>query len=540
MASTEVSRNDPLAAGLVALRNAAWDEARACFEEAVQAAESPEAWEGLSRAAWWQGDQGETLAARESAYRAYRQAGDVCGAARMAMWVASDHLDFRGDDAVASAWLRRGQALLHDRPLCTELGYITLLEADIALLARSDPSTAEGLAREALELAREIEDAGVEVVALALLGSALVASGAVEEGFRRLEECGALAISEEFVETAAPGWALCHTVSACADVGDFARAEQWCRALHAWSAVWRARHFFGVCRTAYGDVLAVGGHWSSAEQELLSALDDLRTTRPALAAPTAVRLGRLRVRQGDLVAARALFESALPLPQAVLALGELDLAIGDASSATDAADRVLRRLGDASVLDRLPALELLARARATAGDADGADAICADLEQEATRLSTPYMRGRAHMVRAHVLSSAGDHDGARQVAEDAIDLFAGCAAPYEAAETRALLSAALEALGRHERAETEAQAAREAFVLLGVRRQTQPRGEERLSPRETDILRFVAQGLGDAQIAERLFLSPHTVHRHVANVRTKLGVSSRAAAVAHATRQGLL
>jgi DNA-binding NarL/FixJ family response regulator len=150
------------------------------------------------------------------------------------------------------------------------------------------------------------------------------------------------------------------------------------------------------------------------------------------------------------------------------------------------------------------------------------------------------MRGRARLVRAHVLSAAGEHDSARQVAEDAIDLFASCAAPYEAAETRTLLSAALEALGRHERAEAEAQTAREAFALLRVRRQAQPRGQERLSPRETDVLRFIAQGLGDAQIAERLFLSPHTVHRHVANVRTKLGVSSRAAAVAHASRQGLL
>ena len=143
---------------------------------------------------------------------------------------------------------------------------------------------------------------------------------------------------------AAPGWALCHTVSSCADIGDFARAEQWCRALHAWSAVWRARHFFGICRTAYGDVLATTGDWQAAEQELLSALQDLRTTRPALAAPTAIRLGRLRVRQGQLVEARELFESATPLPQAVLALGELDLALGDALAAADAADRVLRRV----------------------------------------------------------------------------------------------------------------------------------------------------------------------------------------------------
>src|SRR5918997_7101174 len=161
MASTAASGTDPLAAGHAALRNAAWDEARARFQEAVDAGDAPEAWEGLGRAAWWQGDQEETLAARERAYRAYREAEDVCGAARMAMWLASDQLDFRGDDAVASAWLRRGGALLRDREPCTELGYIMLLDADIALLAKSDPATAERLAREALELARGIEDVGV-------------------------------------------------------------------------------------------------------------------------------------------------------------------------------------------------------------------------------------------------------------------------------------------------------------------------------------------------------------------------------------------
>ena len=106
------------------------------------------------------------------------------------------------------------------------------------------------------------------------------------------------------------------------------------------------------------------------------------------------------MRQGDLVEARSLFEAALPLPQAILALGELDLAGGDATAAADAADRVLRRLGDASILDRFPALELLARARAAAGDGDGADAATAELESEADRLATPYMRGRARLVRA--------------------------------------------------------------------------------------------------------------------------------------------
>jgi pimeloyl-ACP methyl ester carboxylesterase/DNA-binding CsgD family transcriptional regulator len=61
-----------------------------------------------------------------------------------------------------------------------------------------------------------------------------------------------------------------------------------------------------------------------------------------------------------------------------------------------------------------------------------------------------------------------------------------------------------------------------------------------LTARETEILGLIASGLSDREIAERLVLSPHTVHRHVANVRTKLGLPTRAAAVAAAAKRGLL
>ena len=66
---------------------------------------------------------------------------------------------------------------------------------------------------------------------------------------------------------------------------------------------------------------------------------------------------------------------------------------------------------------------------------------------------------------------------------------------------------------------------------------TQP---EPLTARECEVLRLIAEGLSDREIARRLVISPHTVHRHVANVRTKLGQPSRAAAVAHAVRRELI
>ena len=65
-------------------------------------------------------------------------------------------------------------------------------------------------------------------------------------------------------------------------------------------------------------------------------------------------------------------------------------------------------------------------------------------------------------------------------------------------------------------------------------------GRKTLTPREIEILQLISTGLNNQAIAERLFISEHTVHRHVANTLTKLNVSSRSAAVAHAGRLGLL
>ena len=540
MSAGALDVTDPLAAGQAALARGDWREARACFDEAVAADEhDPDAWNGLGHAAWWLGDEQLTFAARERAFREYRERGEVRSAAGVAQWIASDNLDFRGADAIALAWLARGRELLADEDPCAELGYIVVTEADIALLAREDAQTASEQAREALEIARAVGDRGVEAVALAVLGCALLALGSTAEGFERLDESAALAVGEDFTMVAAPGWALCHTVTGCTGAGDFSRAAQWCRALHTWSENWTARHFFGVCRAAYGEVLTTAGDWATADQELSSAMADLVTTRPGLAAPTAIRLGRLRERQGRLSDARELFTSALPLPQAIVALGALDLLEDDPAAAIDAAERVLRRLDDAQVLDRLPALELLAHARCATGEIEQARTAAGEVELLGLQLATPYMRARGRLVQAHVLVAAGEHEAGRQAAEDAADLFAACAAPYEGAQAQLVLADALEKLGRTERAAAEAGAARETFRQLGARLEGGDADSE-LSPRETDILRLVARGLSDAEIAERLFLSPHTVHRHVANIRTKLRVPSRAAAVARATENQML
>jgi len=296
-------------------------------------------------------------------------------------------------------------------------------------------------------------------------------------------------------------------------------------------------------------VLATSGDWVRAEGELVAAVGDLEATRPGQASGGLARLAELRARQGRTDEARGLYQRAGA--SGLLGLGELALYAGEAADAADAAERVLRRLPPADVLGRVPALELLVRARAALGRIEEAGEAFAELDRAGARLGTPYLLGRVRLAAGRLALERGDHEEARRASEDAIDRLTESAAPYDAAVARLSLARALRALRRPESAAAQARAARDAFAALGAARELEeadtllasehpadPLGE--LSSREVEILRLVANGLGDAEIAERLVLSPHTVHRHVANVRTKLRLPSRTAAVAYAARAGLL
>jgi pimeloyl-ACP methyl ester carboxylesterase/DNA-binding CsgD family transcriptional regulator len=109
-------------------------------------------------------------------------------------------------------------------------------------------------------------------------------------------------------------------------------------------------------------------------------------------------------------------------------------------------------------------------------------------------------------------------------------------------EPGALLEASLKALGVEEGTAAASLPGREQDErpAPAAAADSADRDGEELTRRETEVLTLVANGLSDREIADRLVLSPHTVHRHVANVRTKLGLPTRAAAVAAAAKRGLL
>jgi ATP/maltotriose-dependent transcriptional regulator MalT len=167
-------------------------------------------------------------------------------------------------------------------------------------------------------------------------------------------------------------------------------------------------------------------------------------------------------------------------------------------------------------------------------------------------IGTPPIRATATALAGQLSAARGDHD-ARQHFEDAIDGFERCGARYDAAKARLTLAGLLKQDGRTDRARHEAQTALNAFRALGALADAaaaeaivegdtpmpEP-GRGLLTQRQLEILQLVAQGMSDRGIASSLVMSEHTVHRHVANILQRLNLSTRAAAVAYATRQGLL
>jgi DNA-binding NarL/FixJ family response regulator len=118
-------------------------------------------------------------------------------------------------------------------------------------------------------------------------------------------------------------------------------------------------------------------------------------------------------------------------------------------------------------------------------------------------------------------------------------------APYEIARTRVLVGDACRLLGDEEAAVLEHDAARSIFGRLGARpdlaRLEQPTTSRHgLSGRELEVLRLVAAGRTNREIAASLVISEHTVARHLQNIFAKLGISSRAAATAFAFEHDLV
>jgi LuxR family maltose regulon positive regulatory protein len=543
-------------AGDDALARGAWDEARQLFEEALAVCEGPEALEGLGVAAWWLDLADVVFSSRERAYKLYLDRNDRAAAAGVAVWIAWDTWAFRGEHAVANGWLQRARRHLEGLGDVPERAWLELREGALALFDDGDPDRAHRHAVEGIRIGRASASIDLEMLGRALQGLALVSSGAVAEGMRTLDEVNAAVVAGELTDLIAIGLSCCYMIAACNRVRDYDRAVQWCARLKAFCAKWGLKPLFAVCRTQYASVCMWRGTWLEAERELAAATDELAASRPAMTVDGLVRLAELRRRQGRLVEAAALFEQSEPHGLAALGRAELAFDRGEVREAAEQAERYLRRVLPHNRTDRAAGLDLLVRALVGHGDLAAAKTALAELQTIAALVSTVPLRAASSLASGYVAAGSGDADTARRHLEDAVDLYVQSGAPYELARARIELARTLAALGRNEaaieegeraidllselKAELELSHARALVASLAAPDAPRPADTAGLTMREIEVLRLVADGLNNQAIAGKLFVSEHTIHRHVANIFSKLGVSSRAAAVAQAARRGLL
>jgi LuxR family transcriptional regulator, maltose regulon positive regulatory protein len=569
MALTKETPDNPLYAGEISLRRSAWQEAHACFAEALHAEETPEALEGLGMASWGLNQTHRMFDSRERAYQLYRQRGDARAASRLATSLALDYLYYRGEDVIASAWLQRAHRLLKGLEPCAEVGWLAVVEALISAWIEHDFAKVKHLCHQATVLGNRLGDLDLEMLALACEGLALVSQGQVSEGMRRLDEATLAAVSGEMTVADAACTACCCLIFACEWTRDFERAVQWIHRLKGLAAHYVHPTQLHFCRIHYASLLIWQGEWEAAETELTTALVQLEASQPALAAEALVRLADLRVRQGRFAEGEHLLTQAESPPFRALAhhfclLGRASLAMAqsDAETAIHLIERFLRTVPAHNRLERVAGIELLVHAQIACNNCEGAESVLDELRGIATSTATKSLQASLRFAEGLLAAMRRNGEMARCAFEDAIDCYTQSGAPFEAAHARLELARLFMATERKQSAVALLQKALETFQQLGARpsaEQAQAYLEELntisstaaaeiqtgglLTARELEVLRLIATGHSNKRIAEALNLSVRTVERHISNIYNKIGANgsvARATATAYAYQCGLM
>lgn len=533
-----------LASARALLGRQAWDEAYELLAS-DPTAEDPAWCEALAEACWWTGRLDECIAARERAYHLYDEAGDHRGAGRSAAWLFEHHC-FRAQPSIGGGWLRRARRALADDTECPEHGQLLIRESQLAH-GNGDLDLAMERAQAAVDLGRRLRDPVLEALGLDATGRILVDRGEPAQGLALLDEAMLFAV-EGRLDPYTTGRVYCSLVSACEELGDLRRAAEWTDAVSAWAEQHPVSLFPGLCRVKRADLLQWRGEWRAAEEEARRACDELAGIHLPNAAAGFVQVGEIRRRIGDHVGAEAAFRRAEELNgQAWAGLALLRLAQGRTDAAAAIITRAVEEAG-ANKLARGKLLPVLVQVLVEKGDVEGAAAGAKDLAEVAALYESPVLLASAVMAEGRVQLARGDFGAACLALNEALRRWTELDVPYEVAATRALMGHACRRAGDEDGAEGAFSAAEAIFERLGAELDAEAARTSRagaelpagLTQREVEVLRLVAAGCTNRQIAADLHLSEKTVARHVSNIFTKIGVRSRAAATAWAFEHRLV
>jgi len=528
-----------------ALREGDWEGARTAFQEAIDDGATPEALDGLGRTLWWLGDVDGAIEHRERAYAAFRKLGDLGAAALIALWLAREHLEAVGNEPVSNGWLARAEGLLHDAGPGVEHGWLELTRGGRAFDAAHMKERAEA----ALDTARRFADPNLEASALALLGRAKLLDGEFDAGVGALDEAMVTATGGEVSDPVVFGDVCCLVTLAAEEAGELGRLMKWNEVVESYLS----RHLHGplisFCGTCGAEFFQAKGDLGMAERCLAEALEALEGTghRSRCIHPAA-KLAELRILQGRVEEAERLLMGYEDLSEALGASVAIHRLKGDHAVAAALLLRRLNQVGDTTVA--VPLLSTLVEVQLAQGNVQQAAATAERLASLAARSEHPRLLAFAELAEGRVSLAAGTGD-ARVHLERALEGFGRLEMPLDGARARVELARALQeeepdvaarearvALETLERlgAGREADAAAAIVRELGGPARTGAKGLGLLTAREREVLELLGEGLTNAEIAARLYISTKTAGNHVSNVLAKLHLRSRQEAAAFAVR----
>jgi DNA-binding CsgD family transcriptional regulator/tetratricopeptide (TPR) repeat protein len=466
------------------------------------------------------GRYSESLAARQEAIALARALDEPLRLGESLARVQSPAVSLGLNELAEEASLE-SIAILERLPRGRELAFAYTAQGFLRMLSRDN---AEGVSwgHRGLDLASELGDAEIESFALNLIGTSYLMAGEIDAGRPFLQRSIDVASENGLHQRVASAYSM--LASGLGEMYELEESERWSNEFIAFATA----HDLDTAyiRGWLAADLVYLGRWSESAalaQELLAADVSSITRITAL-----IALGRVRARRGD-PGVSVLLDEALTmslegghlqrLGHVHAARAEAAWLAGDAARTVEEARAVYslalekRHLwfaGElaywqwkADALDEVPGWVAEPYARQLAGDPHGAAAAWAD-------------RGCIYEA-ARALADSGEEDALR----DALETFDGLGAMPAAS------------------------AARQALRELGASVPRGPRASTRENPaalttREVEVLALVAEGLRNAEIAERLVLSRRTVDHHVSAILRKLDARTRGEAVAAATRLGVL
>lgn len=483
------------------------------------------------------------------AFEIHSNASDARQAARCAFWLGFE-LMRRGEHGRGGGWLGRVKQSLENAPEdCPERGLL-LVPAGLQAFGQGEPEKAYELFVSAQEIGARHSD--LDLMSLGTLGrcQAEVEMNRVDLAIPALDGL-MLDVLSPGVSPIVVGIVYCAAVELCRDLFEMGRAQEWTNALNSWCDAQEGLVMFrGQCLVYRSELLQFQGAWDEAALQADLARERLSTPvgDPAVGAAY-YQIGELHRLRGQFAEAEANYRKASEHghnPEPGMAL---------LSSAQwrhhDAAAAIRRTLNENQSQDnRIRLLLAAVEIFLDAGIMEEASAARDELTERYVKSGSPLMLALVHRATAALHLAQKRPEEALLEARRAESLLTHYTSPYDHARVKMLLGRACSLLGDQRSSEIELSAARSAFEELGASPEIAKLGignsgtadesvEHALTEREVEVTRLVAAGMTNRLIADDLVISEKTVARHLSNIFTKLGISSRAALTAYAYEHGL-